>query len=264
MRVLSSLIAASFALASSAEAQEAKPPPIRTFSIETIEALGREIYHQDAAAWVATDAVAPRMQDFSKAHVVGWIVVPNGDGQRVRFVRDTAVGLEAYYDVDVDSQFHIRVFAAPDRHLTADEVAAFTARQTASRNVPAVCRPGYNSVVAKDPQGDGWLVCMLANADAGDDTRRRPLSLHPRRQDCGPPRRAFRELHRHGSEAGRAAGFPTRRRLRQPRRLADTGGDPRFPADQAKLPMYVVAAGEVWKIDGGHITNEGKSGAAKP
>lgn len=266
MRVLSSAIIGGLFLATTAGAQEVTPPPIRAFPIATIEALGREIYRQDTAAWVATDAITPLMQDFSKAHVVGWIVTPNGDGERVRFLRETGQGLEAYYDIDVDAQFHTRVFQAPDPHLTADEIAAFNARQTAGRDLPTVCRPGYNSVVAKDPEGDGWLVWMLAPTPASGTI---PVGGHYRFT-----------ISRDGKTVAQRDALSASCMVMDPKQGIPKGSKPAgvfvthivsptpvethvFLQIQAKLPMFVVAAGEIWKIDGGHITDQGKVGAPK-
>jgi hypothetical protein len=49
-----------------------------------------------------------------------------------------------------------------------DERAAFAARQSAIAKLPGVCRQGYNSVVLKDVEGDGWLVWLLAPSPAKD------------------------------------------------------------------------------------------------
>ena len=267
MRPPAIAIIAGLLLATPAAAQEA-PSTIRAFPIATIEALGREIYRQDTAAWVATDAIAPRMEDFSRAHVVGWIVVPNGHGQRVRFLRDAGQGLEAYYDVDVDPQFHTRLLAAADPRLTSDEIAAFNARQTAGRNMPpAVCRAGYNSVVAKDPEGDGWLVWMLAPTPTAGTI---PVGGHYR----------FTISH-DGKTVVRRDALSVSCMVMDPKQGVPKGAQPAgafvthvvspapvethvFLQIQAKLPMYVVAAGEIWKIDGGHITDQGKVGTSRP
>lgn len=155
------------ALAGSALAAD-KPPPIRAFDIPTIEKLGGAIYRQDRAAWLATDALVEKVPDLGKAGVKGWIVEGEGDGEKVRFLRDTGAGLEAGYDVVVTGTGAQAVVQPADRSLTADERAAFAARQSAIAKLPGVCRQGYNSVVLKDVEGDGWLVWLLAPSPARD------------------------------------------------------------------------------------------------
>jgi hypothetical protein len=155
------------ALAGSAIAAD-KPPPIRVFDIPTLERLGGAIYRQDRAAWLATDAVMAKVPDLSGAGVKGWIVEGQGDDEKVRFLRDTGSGLEAGYDVVVGPQGAGAVVQPSDRSLTAEERAAFAARQAAIKKLPGVCRQGYNSVVIKDVEGDGWLVWLLAPSPARD------------------------------------------------------------------------------------------------
>src|SRR5688500_3686297 len=89
------------AAAPAAAQDRARPAPIREFDLPTIEALGREIMRQDHAAWVASDALTARVKDLKGAGLLGWIVVDNGPGKRVRFLRDVGKGLEAGYDIDV-------------------------------------------------------------------------------------------------------------------------------------------------------------------
>jgi hypothetical protein len=145
-----------------------KPPPIRAFDIPTIERLGREIYRQDRAAWLATDALMAKVTDPEGVGLKGWIVDGEGGDEKVRFLRDTGGGLEAGYDIVVGDKGAGAVVEPADRSLTADERAAFAARQTAIKNLTGVCRQGYNSVVVRDVEGDGWLVWLLAPSPARD------------------------------------------------------------------------------------------------
>jgi hypothetical protein len=163
------VLAASLALALVHPALAAdKPPPIRAFDIPTIERLGGAIYRQDRAAWLATDALMAKVPDLKGAGLRGWIVEGQGDAEKVRFLRDTGSGLEAGYDILVTGKGAQAVVEPADRSLTAEERAAFAARQTAMKNLPGACRPGYNSVVIRDVEGDGWLVWLLAPSPARD------------------------------------------------------------------------------------------------
>ncbi|HWW28058.1 MAG TPA: hypothetical protein VNZ85_19405 [Caulobacter sp.] len=143
-------------------------PPIRAFDLPTIEKLGRAIYLQDRAAWLATDALTAKLPDLGAAGLKGWIVEGEGGDEKVRFLRDTGGGLEAGYDVTVTAKGAGPVIDPADRTLSAEERAAFAARQTAIKNLPGMCRQGYNSVVVKDVEGDGWLVWLLAPSPARD------------------------------------------------------------------------------------------------
>jgi hypothetical protein len=163
------VLAAGLALALAHPALAAdKPPPIRAFDIPTIERLGAVIYRQDRAAWLATDALREKVPDLGGAGLKGWIVEGEGGEEKVRFLRDVGAGLEAGYDIVVDAKGAGAVVEPADRSLTADERAAFAARQTATKNLPGACRQGYNSVVIHDVEGDGWLVWLLAPSPARD------------------------------------------------------------------------------------------------
>lgn len=158
--ILSAILTLNLACAASAAAQ----PPIREFPLATVEELGRAIYRQDRAAWVATDLLLAKVPDLKAAHVVGWIVGEAGQAQRVRFLRDTGAGLEAGYDIDVSPDFVATLSEPSDRRLTAVELAMWKAHKSAVAGLTEVevCRPGYNAVVLKDPEQDGWIVWMLA------------------------------------------------------------------------------------------------------
>jgi hypothetical protein len=250
------------AFATSIRAQQASPAPptIRAFDIPTLEALGLEIYRQDTAAWVGTDALRAVVPDLKAAHLRGWIVVPHGVDERVRFLRDAGQGLEAGYDIDVDSQRHGTVSEPSDRHLTPDEIAAFTARQTAAQNLPSVCRPGYNSVVAKDPQGDGWLVWMLAPMPALGDI---PVGGHYRFTISHDGKTMVRRDALFAScivvtpPKSQPAGF-------KPAEVVVSHVVSPTPVEthvflqlQAHLPMLVLAGDRKWLIEDGHIRDAG-------
>ena len=163
-------VAAALALALAAGGAHAQtspaPAPIRDFDLATIERLGRAIWRQDAAAARATDALLKQVPDPAKAKIVGWVVDEDGDGARVRFVRDLGSGPEAAYDVEVPARGAPRVTTPADRALSAGELARLRARAAAGSSVTRVCRPRYNTAVLKDVDGDGWLVWLLAPSPA--------------------------------------------------------------------------------------------------
>ena len=267
MRALLSLIAASFVLASSAAAQEAKPP-IRAFDLATTEALGRAMYRQDSAAWVATDALRPRVPDFRAAHLVGWIVEDHGADQRVRFLRDTGQGVEAGYDIDVSPELKTRVSEPADRALTPGEKANFAAWNSAAANMTGqpICRPGYNHIVLKDPQGDGWLVWLLAPMPKMGAM---PVGGHYRFSVSADGRTVTRRdaLSASCLVAEATTGVPPTGKLAMSfvtHVISSTPVETHvFLQIQSGLPLFVAAGNRIWAINAGHITDDGPIGGSK-
>jgi len=145
----------------------AKPPkPIRAFDLPQIEAFGRAIYRQDIAAWLASDALGDKVPDLQGAGLRGWLVEDDGKTATVRFLRDKGAGLEIGYDVVVDGKGAGPVTEPADRKLTDEERLSFSARAAAIAAQPAACRPGYNTAIVRDPQGDGFIVWLLAPSPA--------------------------------------------------------------------------------------------------
>ncbi len=164
LTILAALLVATAAAAQTPSGAAASRSDIRAFDLKTTEALGRAMRRQDSAAWVATDALKPHIPDPAGAHLKGWIVEDHGAGQRVRFLRDTGGGLEAGYDIEVAPDLKTKVSEPSDRTLTDEEKAKFAAIQSAVENVRGqpLCGTDYNHIVLKDPEGDGWLVWLLA------------------------------------------------------------------------------------------------------
>lgn len=147
-----------------ASAEEAPPPPIRQFDIETIRKLGRAIYEQDQDAWHATDLLKSRYSDADLVSrgLRGWIVDSFPDRDVVRFVRDGANGPEALYDVTYRTGAPPALSEPQDRALSAEERAKYDARTLALASIHKMCFDRLNPVVLKDPERDGWLVWILA------------------------------------------------------------------------------------------------------
>ena len=130
--------------------------------------MGHAIYRHDVAAWVATDALMAHLNGAEPpAGMRGWIVLDEGEGQEVRFVREDGGTLKAAFDVPV-REGRAGAVRSVDEVLSASEAARFTARQTAIANVGRLrCSAQFNTVVLDDPESDGWLVWLLtATAEA--------------------------------------------------------------------------------------------------
>lgn len=156
------------------------PVPIEEWSQAKVIAMGREIFIQDTAAWVATDALTGGLTPDQVATVRGWIVNGEGPNRTVRFLIQGTEGLQAGWDVEVVDGQAGPLQPAENPDLSDTERAAVQARQTAGANAgPLRCGPRANSVVARDPDGDGWLVWLLA---AKSDNATIPIGGHYRFQ----------------------------------------------------------------------------------
>jgi len=248
-------------MAGSGHAQAPKPP-IRAFDLKTTEALGQAMYRQDSAAWVATDALQAKVRDLGAAYLRGWIVEDRGDHQLVRFLRDTGAGLEAGYDIDVTPQFKATVLEPTERVLTAAELANYAAIQTANEAIRGqpICRAGYNHIVLKDPEREGWLVWLLAPMPARDAM---PLGGHYRVSVTADGKTA---TQRDALSASCAVVGPPPKSPpgAQPAVAFVTHIVSPTPVEthvflqiQSRHPLFVGAGDHVWSIERGHITDAG-------
>lgn len=145
--------------------QERLPPPvpIEEWSQAKISTLGREIYVQDVAAWVATDALLAALTDQEKSTVRGWVVLGEGATRTVRFLKADGDAVAPGWDIVVTEGKATAPAAPAETTMTGETLARFQARQTAIQNLGSLRCGGYNSVVARDPDSDGWLVWLLAS-----------------------------------------------------------------------------------------------------
>lgn len=147
---------------SAALSQDAASHRIESWSQAKVIAMGREIFRQDRAAWLAADVLLAARQQSELADVRGWIVVPTADGDLVRFLAADETGVRARWDIPVGPNGAGAAVEAATPDLSAEEQARWAARQTAIANAdPMRCGPNLNSVVARDPDSDGWLVWLL-------------------------------------------------------------------------------------------------------
>lgn len=138
------------------------PPQIESWPLSQISDMGQEIYRQDVAAWVATDAFIAKLGDKPPVGLVGWIVVSNGDDQIVRFVVQTDGVLKSGWDVPVRHGVAGEVVQTANLPLSDVESAMFKARQTAlDASNPLRCSRTVNTAVTHVPQGEGWIVWIL-------------------------------------------------------------------------------------------------------
>lgn len=181
MKIVAALASLLGALASPAFGQEPAldPVPIEEWSTDKVSAMGLAIYHQDVAAWVSTDALLAHLAGAQPPPgMAGWIVVADGEDQRVRYVRrdDTGV-LKAAFDVVVRDG-RAGAVEVVDEVLSGTETAHFQARQTAINNIGRLrCSSQLNTVVLDDPDSDAWLVWLLTPTP---ESRAIPIGGHYR------------------------------------------------------------------------------------
>jgi hypothetical protein len=136
--------------------------PIRDFSLEVIEALGREIHLRDMAAATATDIMLEQRLDLDAYPLRGWVVTEDSAGLLVAFVGDYDGEYKAVFDVRPDETGKRRFTLSEGRALSPEEAAQFRARAVSQNEIEEPCSDRYNSVVLQDPESDGWIVYWLA------------------------------------------------------------------------------------------------------
>ncbi|GAA0626288.1 hypothetical protein GCM10009422_23850 [Brevundimonas kwangchunensis] len=172
MRIVALAVAAALAgVAVPALAQDNAPAPapapapvrIEEWPTARVAAMGQAIFEQDRAASVATDAFVAHFNRQPPADLTGWVVTPERNAQRVRFLRADGEGVKSGWDVVVRNGVagSVEEAATP---LSEAEQAQFRARNTAATNVGRLrCSSPMNAVVLDDPQSDGWLVWLLTS-----------------------------------------------------------------------------------------------------
>lgn len=242
--------------------------PIRAFPIQTVERLGRSIYELDRASWVASDTLMAKVADPAGAKLLGWIVIDTPAGFRVRFLRDAGGGLEAGYDIDVSSQLKTRLSEPANRTLSEVEKTMWAARSTALDGLSGqpTCRPGYNTVVHKDPERDGWLVWLLAPMPAANVF---PIGGHYRFSVSADGRRILQRdalstscMAMDSKAAGPASDQPAifiATHLVSPTPVETHV----FIQLQSVTPMMVAAGGRMWSVDKGQVRDLGVFPPAK-
>jgi hypothetical protein len=246
-------------LPAAARAQERAPDPvpIEEWSSEKVVAMGQAIYEQDVAAWVATDALVAHLAGAPPPPgTSGWIVVDEGETQRVRFIRQAGGNLTSAFDVVVRDGRAGAVEVPADGALSEEEKAAYLARQTAIANIGRLrCSRNLNTVVLDDPDSDGWLVWLLTSTT---DSNIVPIGGHYRfRISADGSTVLRRDMLSNGC-------------MNMPRQPSGDQGEPaalavsqivsRGPVEthvflsiQNQLPIYVIAGDEIFEVNGPDI-----------
>lgn len=254
MRIAAAFAALALFAAAPAAAQTATPQ-IETWPLEKIIALGQEIQTQDVAAWVATDALVAHFQGVFPQDGRGWIVVENGPDRLVRFIREVDGRLVPGWDVPVHDGVAGSVKVIESGELSPVELPMFQARRTAGANVGALrCSRSMNSVVVKDPDGDGWLVWLLTSTTQSGVV---PVGGHYRFRISADGQTVVRrdqlstgcmnlQMRDENGDAAEALGTST---------LVSSQPNEThvFLSLQNQIPIYVIAGDTTYRVDGHRI-----------
>lgn len=255
---LSCLYAAAFlSLASPASAVQQPSAQVEAWPVEKTGRIGQAIWRQDVAAARATDALLAQSGGSPPEGLIGWIVVDEGESQRVRFLSGAPEQPRAFKDVVVDAQFRaVRVEDAADPVLPEDQIARFAARNVAARNFgPLRCAARYNAVVLDDPDGEGWLVWLLASTTQANIV---PMGGHYRYHVSADGQTVERREQLSGScldmdkaqatQGGQTVGLVTNV-IVAPRPLEVHV----FLSLLNRVPIFVLADQKVWAVEGARI-----------
>jgi hypothetical protein len=247
---------AGLALPAQAQDRAPTPIPIEEWSADKVGEMGKAIYRQDVAAWVATDALVAHLAPAPlQAPLVGWIVVDQGQDQVVRFIRLDGETLRPAYDIPVHDGVAGAVVPVSEGELSPAETAAFRARQTAIENIGRLrCSRNLNTVVLDDPDSDGWLVWLLT---ATTDANIVPLGGHYRFRISADGSTVVRRDMLSNS----CINLPKQQGQNgQPEALMITQIVSNGPVEthvflslQNRLPIYVAAGGSIYAVTGADI-----------
>lgn len=255
-------------LASPAAHAQAPVPQVQVWSLEKTGALGSAIYLQDFAAARATDALLAHLDNKTPEGLVGWIVVPQGEQNLVRFLTGDTSAPTAAYDILVDARGRAgNVNPAADPVLPPEQLAQFAARMTAGTSFSSTdlrCAARYNAVVLDDPDSDGWLVWLLASTTKPDVI---PMGGHYRFHISADGKTLLKremlsaaclDLSKDIPAEARSVGLVTSIVVApQPLEIHV------FQSLNARMPLYAIAGGRIWSVQGARITDAGPAPAPR-
>lgn len=160
IRILLLAIVLAFLPGLSAVAEE---PKIREFDLKTIEALGKELYRRDHLASEGTDLMLARHPEARRQPVKGWISTVGDEASVVYFIQERDNLLSLAYTVTFPREGAPVVKDQIGEALPEAVRTRYRARQTALAAVPKLYTPNTNIEVLDDPDGDGFLVYVLAS-----------------------------------------------------------------------------------------------------
>lgn len=257
MRLLLMFLAAALTLAPAAKAAENPPAQVKAWPLPQTGAIGSSIFIQDRAAARATDVLLARFDGKPPSGLIGWIVVPSGQGQLVRFLVGAPTAPRPGYDILVDRNGRAgSVIEAPDAELPPEQIARYQARNTAGSGIGALrCAARYNVVVLDDPDSEGWLVWLLPSTT---DANKVPMGGYYRFRIAADGRSVDEREQlsggcldldrRQAGQNGQPAGLVTNLVVAsQPLEIHV------FLSLLNRLPIYILAGEKMWAVQGAAI-----------
>jgi hypothetical protein len=139
-------------------------PKIRAFDLKTIETLGQELYRRDELAGKGTDLMFEQRPESKREPLKGWVSILKDDASVVYFLREKEKLLTLAYTITFPRKGEPVVEDHVGEAVPEAVRARYRARRTALEAVPKLyTRP--NIEVIDDPDGDGYLVYVLASTD---------------------------------------------------------------------------------------------------
>jgi hypothetical protein len=139
------------------------PASATSSSLSKLEAVGKALFENDRAAWLATDRLMEsngRLPDGLR----GWVTLPSHGGWRVLFVQEQDGAYCSMLNVLVKKSGAGSLRRSETcEPLAPDQRAMFLARQTALSALRTSCSETYNTVVLPHEGADAaWAVYLLA------------------------------------------------------------------------------------------------------
>lgn len=243
MRLLLMFLAAALTLAPAAKAAEDPPAQVKAWPLPQTGAIGSSIFIQDRAAARATNVLLARFDGKPPSGLIGWIVVPSGQDQLVRFLVGAPTAPRPGYDILVDRN-------------GPQQIARYHARNTAGSGIGALrCAARYNVVVLDDPDSEDWLVWLLPSTTDADKV---PMGGYYRFRIAADGRSVVEREQlsggcldldrRQAGQNGQPAGLVTNLVVAsQPLEIHV------FLSLLNRLPIYILAGEKMWAVQGAAI-----------
>lgn len=135
---------------------------IREFPVETIVALGKELYQRDEMAAKATDALLAADTNVKDVPMVGWVTQLDKEHQRVFFIQKKDGKQSLAYVVTFPEKGAPKVENKQGDALPDYAANRLAARDAAIKAIPKFMTEKYNFEVLDAPDGKGLLVYALA------------------------------------------------------------------------------------------------------
>ena len=231
---------------------------IRSFSIPTIVALGKDLYRRDYMAATAFDALFAAHPEAKKLPIEGWITNSDKEHQRVYFIQER----DSHYSLAYIATFRgRREPQIEDKQGTAlpDLVAKrFAARRAAIAAIPVFMAKTYNFEVLDAPDGKGFLVYGLASTKDPNEVvvgghYRVTVSTDGKVQQVDALSRSFLVLQRQSPGVPKDANVVG---LTMTHIVSNTPVETHvYVSLLHKMPLYVVTSEhDIWRVSDGEIT----------